>query len=234
MGEMRSMLTIIIRTVIIYVFLVIIMRLMGKRQLGELDVGELVITILLSEIATLPITESDKPMWTAIVPITILASLEILSSLLILKFPLIKKTLSSKPSVIISHGKIDLKTLKNVRVSVEELMSQIRQNGVYDITEVDYAILEENGKMSIIPKSRNRQPDREDFGLPDKDCGVMHIVISDGVINSHGLKILNKDRSWLESILKKHSLSSKDIFCLTCNDADEIYIIMKDGNSLSI
>ncbi len=228
------MITIIIRTVIIYFFLVIIMRIMGKRQLGELDVGELVITILLSEIATLPITEEDKPMWMAIVPIAILASLEIITSLLILKFPKIKKTLSSKPSVIIAHGQIDLKALKSVRISVEELMTQIRQNGVYDITEVDYAILEENGKMSIIPKSRNRQPDREDFGLPDKDCGVMHIVISDGVINTHGLKILNKDRKWIEGILKQRKLSAKDIFCLTCNDAGETYIIMKDGSSFSL
>lgn len=227
------MIPIIIRTVIIYIILMIIMRLMGKRQLGELDVGEFVITILLSEIASLPITNPEKSIWDATVPIVTLVFLEILSSSLILKFPKIKKLLASKPAILIYRGKMDRKVMRKVRISVEDLISQIRQNGIYDLEEVDYAILEENGKMSIIPKSLYRQPDRRDLNIPDDNSGAMHILISDGVINTHGLDILNKDEKWLVSILKEHSLSIRDVLCMTSNDAGKLYIIKEDGQAVS-
>ncbi len=228
------MISIIIRTVIIYTILMIIMRLMGKRQLGELDVGEFVITILLSEIASLPITNPEKSIWDAIVPIATLVFLEILSSSLILKFPKIKKLLASKPAVLISRGKIDREVMHKVRISIEDLISQIRQNGIYDLEEVDYAILEENGKMSIIPKSLYRQPDRSDMGIPDDNSGAMHILISDGIINTHGLDILNKDEKWLLSILKEHSLAIRDVLCMTSNDAGKLYIVKEDGEAISL
>lgn len=225
--------SIIIRTIIIYIVLTVTMRLMGKRQLGELDVGELVITILLSDIASLPITNPEKKLTDALVPIAILASLEILTSALILKFPLAKKILSSKPVVLIAHGRLDCKAMKKVRISIEELISQIRQNGIYDLEEVDYAILEENGKMSIIPKSRYRQPDRNDLSLPDDNSGVMHILISDGVVNKHSLSLLKIKREHLESLLQEHRLRARDVFCMTCNDAGKILILKGDGSTLS-
>lgn len=228
------MLTIFIKTVIIYIILTIIMRLMGKRQLGELDVGELVITILLSEIASLPITNPEKKLLDAIVPIATLAALEILTSTLILKIPTVKKLLASKPSVIVAHGQIDRAAMKRVRISIEDLISQVRQNGIFDLEEVDYAILEENGKMSIIPKAINRQPDMKDLNLKAADSGVMHVLISDGVINTHGLDILNKDKKWLLGILRRHSITPRDVFCLTCNDAGKIYIIKNDGNTIQV
>lgn len=227
------MLSIITRTIAIYILLTVIMRLMGKRQLGELDVSELVITILLSEIATLPITNPEKKLTDAVIPISILAALEILTSTLILKHPWAKRLFSSKPAVLIARGKLDRKQMKRVRISVEELISQIRQNGIFDLDEVDYAILEENGKMSIIPKSRFRQPDRNDLSLPDSDSGVMHVLISDGVINSHGLSLIGRDRAWLSEVLKSNSVLTRDVFCMTCNDAGKLYIIKGDGNTLS-
>lgn len=226
------MLTIFLRTVAIYLILTVTMRLMGKRQLGELDVGELVITILLSEIATTPITNPDKTMWAAIVPIATLAALEIFSSALILKFPKIKKILSSKPAVLISHGKMNKQEMKKVRISIEDLMTQIRQNGIYDLNEVDYAILEENGKMSIIPKSLYRQPDRKDLNIPDDNSGIMHVLISDGVINTHGLSILNKNEEWLRSVLAHKNLKPRDILCMTGNDAGKLYIVKEDGQAV--
>ena len=224
------MLSLFIRTVIIYVFLLSIMRLMGKRQLGELDVGELVITILLSEIASLPITNPEKKIIDALFPIAILATLEIITSTLILKIPFFKSILSSKPAVVIARGVIDRSMMKRVRISIEELISQIRQNGIYDLDEVDYAILEENGKMSIIPKSRYRQPDRSDLNIPDDNSGIMHIIVSDGAINRHGLDLTNKNLKWLDAKISSLNLNLEDIFCMTCDDADNIYIIMKDGS----
>ena len=226
------MLTIFIRTVLIYVILTVTMRIMGKRQLGELDVGELVITILLSEIASTPITNPETPLGEALIPIFALASLEIVTSILILRIPFFKSILSSKPAVLIRRGKIDFKMLNKVRISIEELVSQIRQNGIYDLCEVDYAILEENGKMSVIPKNANRQPDKTDMNVQCPDTGIMHIVISDGCVNSHSLSIINKDRKWLENKLKKLKVKIKDIFCMTVDDAGKIFIQTRGGKQI--
>lgn len=227
------MLSIILRTTIIYFILTLTMRLMGKRQLGELDVGELVITILLSEIASLPITNPEKPILNAITSIATLVALEIITSTLILKLPVAKKLLSSRPAILISRGRMDKKAMKKVRISIEELISQIRQNGIFDLEEVDYAILEENGKMSIIPKSKNRQPDKSELGIPDANSGVMHILISDGVINDHGLSLLNIERKHLEKFLQRHETKVRDVFCMTCDDAGKMFIVKGDGSTLS-
>lgn len=227
------MLTIFFRTIIIYVVLMLTMRVMGKRQLGELDVGEFVITILLSEIASLPITNPEKPLMGAIVPIATLAALEILSSTLILRFPKIKKLISSKPSVLISRGRMNKKEMLHCRISIEDLISQIRQNGIFDLEEVDYAILEENGKMSIIPKAKNRQPDMSDLMIPCEDAGMMHVVISDGIINTHGLSVVGKDKEWISNELRSRSIAQKDVLCMTCDDTGRIYIIKGDGSPVS-
>ena len=193
------MLTVFIRTVLIYLILMLTMRIMGKRQLGELDVGELVITILLSEIATTPITNPERPLRESIIPIVTLAALEIFSSLLILRIPIFKSFLSSKPAVIIERGIIKYNMMKKVRISLEELVSQVRQNGIYDLCEVYYAILEENGKMSVIPKSMYRQPNMHDLNIQCKDSGVMHVLISDAKPNTHTLNIIGKDKTcWSE------------------------------------
>ena len=226
------MLTIFIRTVIIYFILTVIMRMMGKRQLGELDVGELVITIILSEIATNPISNPERPMLEAIVPIITLASLEILMSALILKVPFFKSILSSKPAVLVSRGIIDFKAMKKVRISLEELVSQVRQNGIYDLNEVDYAILEENGKMSVIPKNANRQPDKSDLKVYCPDTGIMHLVISDGTVSSHGLDTIKKDRAWLDRKLSRLGIAINDIFCMTVDDSGRIFIQKKDGKQI--
>lgn len=228
------MLTIFARTVIIYAILTLTMRIMGKRQLGELDVGEFVITILLSEIASLPITNPEKSLISAILPMVTLAILEISSSTLILKFPKIKKILSSKPTILISRGQMNRDEMRKVRISIEDLITQIRQNGIFDLEEVDYAILEENGKMSIIPKSLYRQPNRHDLNIPDNNSGAMHILISDGVINTHGINILNKDEKWLTDTLSSYGLTARDVLCMTGNDAGKLYIIKEDGQAVSL
>ncbi len=226
------MLTIFIRTIIIYIILTVLMRIMGKRQLGELDIGELVITILLSEIATTPITNPERSLFEAIVPTVTLASLEIISSALILKAPALKSLLSSKPAVIVARGIINYKMMKKVRISLEELISQVRQNGIYDLREVDYAILEENGRMSVIPKNANRQPDKSDLNVPSPDTGIMHLVISDGSVNMHSLRIIKKDRAWLEKKLARLGVAIADIFCMTVDDGGKIFVQKRDGKQI--
>lgn len=227
------MLHIIIRTLIIYTTLLIIMRIMGKRQLGELELSELITTLLFSEIATTPITNPNTRLIDAILPITLIATLEIVLSLLLMKIPTLKRVLTSSPSMIIQKGKIIKKEMLKSRITLDELISQIRQNGVYDLSEVDYAILEENGRLTVVPKAKFRQPTMHDLKKPTEDSGVMHIIISDGKLNFHNLGLINKDKKWLESSLRQQGLKIEDIFCMTVDDAHSTFIQTKDGRIIN-
>ena len=227
------MLKIILRTLIIYIFLLIVMRLMGKRQLGELELSELITTFLFSEIATTPITNPDSSIWHAILPIIIIASLEMLLSFSLLKIPILKKILTGRPSVIIQRGKISKEEMKRARLTIDELISQIRQGGIFNISEVEYAILEENGKLTVVPKCKNRPPDTETMGLCVPERGVMHIIISDGKINNKNLNTVKKNTDWLNKALKSYSLSVDDVFLMTVNDGGSIFIQSQDGQIIS-
>ena len=227
------MFKIILRTLIIYIFLLIIMRLMGKRQLGELELSELITTFLFSEIATTPITNPESSIWHAVLPIIIIASLEILLSFSVLKIPLLKKILTGRPSVIIQRGKINKEEMKKARLTIDELISQIRQGGIFNISEVEYAILEENGRLTVVPKCKNRPPDTETLGLCVAECGVMHIIISDGKINNTNLETVRKTTDWLEKTLMQYNLTAADVFLMTVNDGGDIFIQSNSGQIIS-
>lgn len=218
------MLQIIIRTLIIYITLLIVMRIMGKRQLGELELSELITTLLFSEIATTPITNPERRLIDAIVPIGIIALLEIILSIIMMKIPTLKRILTSGPSVVIQKGRINKKEMLKARITIDELISQIRQSGTYDLSEVDYAILEENGKMTVVPKAKFRTPTIKDMKIKTEDSGVMHIIIADGKINKYNLELIRRNQKWLESLLSKQGLKPRDVFCMTVDDAESIFI----------
>lgn len=227
------MIELILKTLLIYFSLTLTMRLLGKRQLGELETGELVITFLLSEIASLPITEPTLPLRRTLIPILTLVCIELAISTLMVRIPFVKRLFTARPSVIITRGRIDVREMRRVRLTPEELIVQLRQNGIFDIREVDYAIIEGNGKMSVIPKERHRQPDKSELQLPDRDRGAMHIIVSDGKINAHNLRLLNKDEDWLERLLRERGCTRGDVFFMTCNDSFEIDLVKRDGSSPS-
>ena len=222
------MTTILIRTVIIYVFLISIMRLMGKRQLGELEVSELVSTIILSDIASLPICDQDIPLFYAIIPIITITFFEVSMSFLLTKAPCLKKLLSASPSILINKGKLDRRELSKNRISLDELISELRQKAVADISEVEYAIIEQNGKITVIPKAQYSPPKAADLGLLPKETGLCHILVSDGHIDKHGLKTMQKSPKWLQDILRKNKVKVKDVFLLTLNDNDNLTLIKKE------
>ncbi len=222
------MFILLIRTVIIYIFLLITMRLMGKRQLGELEISELVSTLLLSDIAALPITNQEIPLTYAIVPILSITAFEIITSLALTKMPRLKSIFSTRPSIVIRKGRIDKGELLKNRISLDELISELRQKNITDISDVQYAIIEQNGKMTVIPKAMQAAPTRNDLGLPVTETGICHIVISDGIINRHGLNITGKSREWLNDLLKKAKKDPKRIVLMTISDNDEVRIIEED------
>ena len=218
----------LIRTIIIYIFLLITMRLMGKRQLGELEISELVSTLLLSDIASLPITNQEIPLTYAIVPILTITVFEIASSLLLTKVPRLKDLLSTRPSIVIRKGKIDKRELLRNRISVDELISELRQKNITDITEVDYAIIEQNGKMTVLPKAEYAQPTCRDLGIEVACRGLCHILVSDGNINEYGLQLTGKSRAWLDDTLRQQKKKLQNIFLMTLDDSETVRIIDKD------
>lgn len=222
------MLTVFMRTVLIYIFLLIIMRILGKRQIGELEATELVTTLLLSEIATLPITDSNIPFTFAIIPMITIMSIEIFSSFILIKAPKLRRFISSAPSVIISKGILNQAELKKQRISIEELLCEVRASGYANLNEVYYAIVEDNGSLTIIPRSEHRQITLKDIGISQKESGMMHIIISDGQVDENGLKTIAKNRKWLSSYLRKNDLQEKNVFLMLCDDAENVTLIKKD------
>lgn len=219
------MVTILIRTLIIYLSLIFTMRFMGKRQLGELEVSELVTTLLLSEVASLPITNQDIPLFYALIPILTLMSLEILLSGALLRFPALKRLLSVRPTILIRQGKPDQTAMQKIRISSEELFSHLRQKDVTDPDEVAYAIAEPNGQISVILKAKDRQATTSELGLQIPERGIMHLIISDGQINQQNLTLSGHDRRWLTDILQKHKMTEKDVFLLLCDDHGQVRIL---------
>ena len=222
------MLTILCRTIIIYILLTIVMRMMGKRQIGELEVSDLVTTLLISEIASLPITEHQIPLSHAVIPIITLLFFEVLTSYLTVVFPKSKLLLTARPSTLIKQGKICAKAMRESRISTDELLCEMRQNGYVDIDEVYYAILEKSGKMTFVPRAQNRPLTCKDMKIKPRESGIFHIVIDKGSINQHGLSQAGLEKSGLEAILSRRGLDISDVYLLMINDMGDERIIRKD------
>lgn len=222
------MITILCRTIIIYITLVITMRILGKRQLGELEVSELITTILLSEIATMPIANQDIPISYAIIPLITIVMFEVTISFISSRSPALKNLLSSPPSTLIYDGKINQCELKKNRISPEELISELRINNITNVSHVKYAILEQNGMLSIIPKIQFQQPTLNQLNLQEKEEGIVHMIISQGTWNEYNLKLLNKSKVEFEKHLKKKNVNINDIFLMTIDDNNNIDLIIKE------
>ena len=227
------MLTLFVRTLIIYLVLMCSMRIMGKRQIGELELSDLVTTLLISELASLPITDNFIPLSHAIVPIIILVTFEVLSSFLVVHFPTFKKLISSRPSILINKGSPDRRAMLAARISADELISELRQKGVTDIGEVEYAILEQNGKISVIPKAPYKPPTVSDLNIEAKESGISHIVVCEGRINKNSLRVLSLSRKDIEEKLSSADVALADVYIMTIDDAGEVQIIRKESKNQS-
>ena len=207
------MTSIVARTLIIYIFLSFMLRIMGKRQLGELEVSELVSTLLVSEIASLPIDNPDIPLLNAIIPIALIVSIEVILSTIKNKSERLKKTIEGEPEYIIYKGRLLQNALRDNRMSVNELLSQLRAQGVGSIDEVYYAAVEKSGSLSVLKRG---------------DSDLAHTIIIDGSIIEENLNSLGYNEIWLEKRLKERSAKREEIFLMTVTDDGQIGIIMKD------
>lgn len=208
------MASIFIRTLIIYILVSISLKTMGKRQLGELEISELVSTLLISEVASLPIADPDIPLMNAIIPVVFIVCLEIIISFTKNKSEKLKRYIEGEPTFLIYRGTLRQAALKKNRISVNELLCEIRMQGIGDINDVYYAILEQNGKLSVFEKS-----DQASFS---------HTVIIDKEANKKRITSLGYNENWLKKQLKNHKVDQKDVFLMTVDDNGNTYIIKKD------
>ena len=209
------MTTCIIRTGIIYIMLVLALRLTGKRQIGELETTELVSTVLISEIAASPVSNQDVPLTFALVPVLLIISLEVVISFLATRSNILKKIFLGSPSILIKQGKIQTSELTRARISLEELLCEIRVSGTAAIEDVDYAILESNGKLSVTTKDKS-------------GAGIAHAIVIDGIIKKEALNGAGKDETWLFKQIKNRSIRIEDVFLFTVDDNGHIYIIKRN------
>ncbi len=220
----------LIRAVILYAVAIFLIRLMGKRQIGELQPSELVITMLISEIASLPMQDNSIPMLNAIVALFILVSFEILTSALSLKFHKIRTIMQGHPVIIIRNGEIDVKALKKLRISINDLLSALRQKDVFEISQVSYAIFETNGKVSVLLTPENRNATASDLNLKPEDNGMPFAIICDGVYNKNAAEEAGIIKQDIERFFKKRKLNIKNILLMTVNNKMQSEIIRKDKN----
>jgi len=223
------MVTVFARTILIYLILIISMRLMGKRQVGELQLSELIVTIMLSDFAATPIYETDIPFSYAIIPILLLLSVEVILSFIILHVPKLKILLGGRPSLIIRKGVLDQKELKRQRMCLSELIGSLREQGISDIGDVDYAILEENGKLSVFEKAAKKPPSASDMEIHVKEKGIAHSLILDKVIIDRNLTAAGWSRNRLHKKLKELGKRKEDILLFSVDDSGETTIIYKEG-----
>jgi uncharacterized membrane protein YcaP (DUF421 family) len=193
------MVTIIMRTLIIYTLLLIAMRLMGKRQVGQLEISDLVSTLLLSELAALPIENHDIPLAYSLIPTILLMSIEIFSAALQGKFPMLKNLFSPRPSILVRMGQPDFAELEKCRMSADELLIALRRTGTTDISEIAYAILEQDGNVSVIPRSYAKPATAKDVAAGNIESGIFRIVVDRGIPNENSLNALSRDIEWIKN-----------------------------------
>ena len=217
--------TILIRTVIVYVFLMLALKMMGKRQIGEIQVSEFVITLLISELAAYSVMDTDIPLAYMVIPIITLLAAEVITSYIGTRNKTMKSILGPAACILIEKGEIKQKNMKNVRFTLNELVSEVRLKGYSDLTEIDYAILESNGKLSVIPKPEYKNATVQQLNLPYINSGIAHPIVINGELNTQSIAEAGKTSEWVLKILSSQGFNSiGDIFLMLVDNADKVFI----------
>ncbi len=222
------MLTTIIRVVILYLFVTIAIRIMGKRNIGELQPTELVITLLLSEFAAAPIEDNSTPLINSLIPVMILISLEIISSVIAMKSTKFRSLSDGNALLIIKDGKLDQKQLKKLRFTVDDVLAALRQKDVFDINEVAFAVIETNGTLSVLLKPQFQNATKQDVKVKAKNDGYTCPVIIDGVIMKKNLSVLKIKKDDIEKILRNKKVTKREVFLMNMDKNKNAEIILKE------
>lgn len=221
---------IFVRTVILYFAILISMRIMGKRQLGEMEISEFIVAALIADLAATPLQDIGIPLLNGLVPIIIMFCFEIIIAGLNMRSVKLRKLTYGRPELIIRDGRIIREAMRKNRFTLDELMQELRAQGLTDTAQVEYAVLETNGQLSIILKSGDQPATASQIGVDGDDVSYAHIIINEGRILDNNLKLLGRDRRWLAGELKRQNFKSADeVYVLTLSENGKVFCQAKES-----
>lgn len=225
------MITAFARTVILYFLIMTGLRLMGKRQIGDLEPGELVLTMMISDLATVPMQDFGIPLLAGVIPILTLLALSMLLSQLSLSSLRFRRLVCGAPSVLIREGVVQQEAMRKNRYTLDELLEELRGQGITDVGEVKYAVLENSGQLSVLPWTRKQPPTAEALGLkPEEDVTLPVVLVNDGRLIRRNLEARGLDEAWLREALRREGLSShREAFLLTLDEEGKVTCVRKEG-----
>lgn len=223
------MLIVFFRSIILYIIVLIVMRLMGKREIGQLQPFELAISIMIADLAAVPMAETGIPITNGIIPILGLLVMHLLISIINLKSTKIREILCGKPSILIYRGKIDEKALKKERFTLNELQERLRGSNVVNLADVEYAILETNGQVTVIQKPDKRTTIPKDFNITPTYEGIPYDLVIDGKVLYKNLKAIGKDYFWLKKQVEKFNIKPEEALIVTFDGANQIFCQKKEA-----
>ncbi len=225
------MFIVFLRVILIYLAVLVFLRLMGKRQIGEMQPYEVVITLIIADLATLPMSDTNIPLLNGILPLAILVLVHFGLTLLTRKSTKFRRFLSGKPIIVVSPKGIEYQALKDLNMNIDDALEMMRQAGFYSLDQVSYAIIETNGKMSIIPKSASAPLTAQDMKIQNPEAKIPHIVVFDGKINTEELQKSNLNREEFNSILQKNKVTNiKNLLIFSIDDNGKVYFQQKGEN----
>jgi len=218
-----------LRTVFLYLILILCIRLMGKRQIGQMEASEFVVTMLVANLASIPMQDAAIPLYSGLVPILTVLGMELVLSGIIMRSVVLRRLLCGKPVILIENGKILQDNLRRTRVTLDELSGHLREKDILDIQSVQYAILETDGNLSVFPYPKTRPASAKDAGIPVPRQFLPITIIEDGYFSQENLAKSGKDRHWLDRILHEHSAQIQDTLLLTVDGGDHILWLGKEN-----
>lgn len=217
-----------LRTLVLYTILIAVIRMMGKRQIGQMEPSEFVVTMLVANLAAIPMQDAGLPLFTGLVPILTVLGMELILSFLSMKSLLFRKLLCGKPVILIENGNILQQNLRKTRVTLDELTGHLREKDVLDLKSVQFAILETNGNLSVFPYPKHRPAAATDAGIQVKKQFLPVTIISDGKLLPGNLEVAGKDSGWVQRVLKEHQATIATTWLLTVDKEDHILFYRKE------
>ena len=217
-----------LRTIVLYLVLIFSIRLMGKRQIGQMEASEFVVTMLVANLASIPMQDTAIPLYSGLVPILTVLGLELVLTGLILHSVTMRKFFCGKPVILIDNGKILRENLRKTRVTLDELTGHLREKDVMDLTTVQYAILETDGSLSVFPYPKFQPANARDAGIRTEEQLLPITIIEDGFFSRENLRKAEKDERWLRNVLQQQGAGIRDTLLLTVDGRDKILWIGKE------
>ena len=216
------------RTGFLYLVLILSIRMMGKRQIGQMEASEFVVTMLVANLASIPMQDSAIPLYSGLLPILVVLGMELSLSGLILRSVWVRRFFCGKPVILIDNGKVLLENLRRTRVTLDELTGHLRQKDVLDIQTVQFAILETDGSLSVFPYPGQRPATAQEAGIPVQDQYLPITIVEDGYLSKENLKKAGKDQAWLDKTLQKQKATRQETLLLTVDQSGHLVFLRKE------